>query len=169
MFSKPQIITYTSLALGLFLIWFFLFSNFIPRQKNEIKPTATPEIATSYNHKIRLNNTELMVEIADTPEKQEQGLSGRKFLAEGTGMLFTYAIPQKVIFWMPDMNFPIDIIYLKNNEVVQIEKNVPNLPDIAKEKLPKYPSYQEIDLVLEVPAGWSEKNNIAIGDKLTSN
>lgn len=108
-----------------------------------------------------------MVEIVSSSEAMSKGLSGREYLAEGKGMLFVYPEKRYVIFWMPDMNFSIDIIYLSNNQVSQVEANVPNPPkDTPKEKLIRYPSKEKVDKVLEVPSGWAEKNNIKIGDQL---
>ena len=92
---------------------------------------------TRYNRKIKIGESELMVQVVSTAEDMNKGLSGRENLEEGNGMLFIYQSPQKVSFWMPDMNFPLDIIFLDNDEVVYIETDVPNPIDCAwVERLP---------------------------------
>ena len=100
------------------------------------------------------------VDLAISIEAQTRGLSGRGSLAEGEGMLFVFNQPEKHLFWMRDMNFPIDIIWITEDlRVVYIEKNA------APETFPKtfgpdaYAKY-----VLEVPAGFAEKNNLQIGN-----
>ena len=39
-------------------------------------------------------------------------------------MLFRFSQAEKYSFWMKDMRFPLDIIWIKNREVVHIEKNI---------------------------------------------
>jgi len=52
------------------------------------------------------------VECVVTPQKIAQGLSGRKSLKKGTGMLFIFNEIQRQNMWMPDMKFPLDVIWL---------------------------------------------------------
>lgn len=111
---------------------------------------------------IKINNIEILVEIADTSLKQAKGLSNRNFLKENRGMLFIFEKPNYYSFWMKEMNFPIDIIWIDENwQIVDITENI--LPQIfpktfQPERLVKY--------VLEVKAGFVQKNKIKIGDKV---
>ncbi|MGI5828009.1 MAG: DUF192 domain-containing protein [Patescibacteria group bacterium] len=115
-----------------------------------------------------IGGVQVTVEVVDTPEKMSKGLSGRKSLEEGRGMLFVYPDPQPVTFWMPDMNFPIDIIFIRNNTIIKMYENVPNPPvDTPRSELPLYPSGETIDMVLEVPAGWAAKNFIKTGTSIS--
>ena len=66
-------------------------------------------------------------EIADSAERQRRGLSGRPSLARGEGMLFVYDEPAPRGFWMPDMNFDIDIVWIRAGRVVHIEQRVPHV------------------------------------------
>ena len=104
----------------------------------------------------------LEVEIADTPELQVQGLSGRKSLSENKGMLFVYEKPAMPGFWMKDMRFPIDIIWLGEDiRVAGIEAHVP------PETYPAvFYSPSPVRYVLEVNAGWAERNGITSGSKI---
>lgn len=65
------------------------------------------------------------LEIADEPREREKGLSGRPSLAESTGLLFVFDQPGRYGFWMKEMNFPIDIVWLdKNKKVLGLTKNL---------------------------------------------
>ena len=57
-----------------------------------------------------INNHQIEVEIADTPERQRQGLSKRESLPENSCLLFIFLEKQYQVFWMKEMRFPIDII-----------------------------------------------------------
>ena len=73
---------------------------------------------------IDIGNRALRVEVADTDAKRTLGLSGRESLKEG-GMLFVFDTPGNYGFWMKDMRFPIDIIWLDESyHVVDIARNV---------------------------------------------
>jgi hypothetical protein len=75
--------------------------------------------------KITINNKAFDLEIADTKEKMDKGLSGRASLATSTGLLFVFDKPGVYSFWMKEMNFPIDIIWLdKNKKILGVTKNL---------------------------------------------
>ena len=63
--------------------------------------------------------------IANNDQDREQGLSGTSVLPNGTGVLFVFDNPGKYGFWMKDMNFPLDIIWIgKDKKIVGVTKNV---------------------------------------------
>ncbi len=112
--------------------------------------------------KIRIKNQEFLVEIADTDEERIKGLSGRESLPEGRGMLFVFDQPGMYGFWMKDMLFSIDIIWLsEEGRVVHIVKNA------SPESFPEvfYPA-AEAKYVLELPAGTAERLGLQIGDEV---
>lgn len=118
--------------------------------------------------KVKINDTEIEVEIADTEEKRTKGLSGRNSLEADKGMLFVFPKGTKATFWMKDMKFDIDIIWIKDEKVVKIDKNAKAPEENTPEnKLTLYPSEGPIDYVLEVNSGFSDKNNIKEGDPVT--
>lgn len=126
------------------LIWLFA-----PGKPEEYKSTS-----------IKIKNTVLTAEIADTPALMQQGLSGRESLAYDKSMLFIFETPSKPGFWMKDMYFALDIIWIgEDQRVREITKNI--MPGSYPQILS--PS-QPVLYVLEANAGWSEKNNIQIGD-----
>lgn len=112
---------------------------------------------------VKINNITIPVEISDTPAKQVQGLSDRAELDSESGMLFIF--PDKRIrqFWMKNMHFPIDIIWINDDKIVNISKNLPpegELPDKT------YSSESDVNYVLEVNAGFCDGNGIKTGDKI---
>jgi len=111
---------------------------------------------------IQIGETEIHVRLADTSAEHRQGLSGTKDLADGEGMLFVYDEPAKQGFWMKDMNYSIDIIWIdEKNTVIGIERDVsPNTFPLV------FSSPGEVKYVLEVPAGFSARSNIEIGEIL---
>ncbi len=112
---------------------------------------------------IKINNIKIKIEIADTPELQYQGLSGRESLCENCGMLFKFNDKQERTFVMRDMNFPIDIIWIDDNIIVGINR------DLQPEGL-DYENYYEssgvVNYVLEVNGGFADRNGIRVGDKV---
>src|SRR3989304_6446445 len=62
--------------------------------------------------------TTINVEIAQTEAEREQGLSGHKPLADDEGMLFIFDKPGYHGFWMKDMLFSIDIIWISADKKI---------------------------------------------------
>ena len=113
-----------------------------------------------YQLQIVLANKLFTVEVVDTDKLLEQGLSGRDSLSLDSGMLFDLGSADRHGFWMKDMNFAIDIIWIDGNwKVVHIEKSV------SPETYPKvfYPQ-SPASFVLEILAGQSDKIGLKVGD-----
>jgi uncharacterized protein len=112
--------------------------------------------------RIEVGDAMLQVEVAHTKEAITRGLSERMRLGENKGMLFVFEKPGIHGFWMKDMNFAIDIVWIgQDKRVVQIMEH------IAPETFPKVFSPREpIQYVLEVNAGWARKSNIQLGDRI---
>jgi uncharacterized membrane protein (UPF0127 family) len=111
---------------------------------------------------VRISSIEIPVELARTPEEVRQGLSGRPSLPAGEGMLFMFAEPDFYRFWMPDMNFPLDIIWINADKVVDISHNVSNEFDPANPRF--YIPSEPAQYVLEVNAGFATRKGLSIGD-----
>lgn len=74
---------------------------------------------------LKIDDTQLTAEIAKTGEEKSQGLSGRNCLDNGAAMLFPYELTGDYCFWMKDMQFPIDMIWLDDDKkIVTIKSNV---------------------------------------------
>jgi len=107
------------------------------------------------------------VEIADSSHERTTGLSEHIFLHEDRGMLFVFDGPAQPSFWMKDMDFPIDIIWILGETVVGIEENVPVLPEgVAEGDMPRYQPASPVDRVLEVNAGFASVHGLGLGETL---
>ncbi len=118
---------------------------------------------------VKINDYEFKLEIADTPLKRARGLAYRPALMEDEGMLFIFETPMIQRFWMKGMNFPIDILWLKDEIVIGFEENVQPEPGVKDEFLKIYSSPEPVDKVLELKAGSVEKLKIKVGTKVEFN
>ncbi len=97
--------------------------------------------------------------VADTEALRAHGLSDRISLGTTEGMLFIFPSAGLYGFWMKDMHFPLDMIWIREDkQVIAVDSDV--LPDsFPKVFVPPSP----IVYVLEVNAGFAEKNDIKVG------
>lgn len=116
--------------------------------------------------RVILGGQEIEVDIADNMITRERGLSGREPLGENQGMLFIFGYPSIQSFWMKDMKFALDMIWIMGDVVVGITENVPPPPKDNPLNLPSYPSPQAVNRVLEVNAGTASRLGLKIGDKI---
>lgn len=103
------------------------------------------------------------VEVASTGEEKNQGLSGRNCLDPDSGMLFTYDHSGDYCYWMKDMKFAIDMIWLDDEKrIVTIKDRVG--PDTYPESFcPSRPA----KYVVEVAAGKAAEYGWQIGTALS--
>lgn len=104
---------------------------------------------------ITIGDKKYKVEIADTSEKQEKGLMGRKSLPENQGMLFIYDEPQDLSYWMKNTLISLDIIFIDDDmEVVSVKQGQP----MSEEPITE----DDVQYVLEV----NSNSGIEEGDQL---
>jgi len=113
---------------------------------------------------LKINKTSIDLEIADTSERQVTGLSYRESLEKNSGMLFAFESRELKVFWMKDMKFPLDIIWIDGDKIIKIDKNAP-VAGSNPEK--RYYSGEPVDYVLEVNGGFVDLHNIKVGDRVT--
>mgnify|MGYP001610484727 CR=1 FL=1 len=102
-------------------------------------------------------------ELVHTSALRERGLSGRESLSEGDGMLFIFPSAAKYGFWMKDMRFALDLIWIRDGKVIGITEEVP-APQGASDVLETYYPPDNVDMVFEVAAGTSRRKGMRIGD-----
>jgi uncharacterized protein len=129
------------IVLGIFIIWFYT--------KN---PLTT--IITIRGHRFQ-------VDVAATDAEKEKGLGLRDNLDLDKGMIFPYDHTAKYSFWMKRMRFPLDIIWIRDNVIVDISKDV---PVATGSSLPTYSPRTEVNKVLELNAGVSDQYGFQVGD-----
>lgn len=106
---------------------------------------------------IRIGECRLTVEIADTPRLREKGLSNRKHLKAGHGMLFVFDFQRRVNFWMKDTQIPLSIAFISSEgTILQIEHMEPmDLRQVKSDYSARY--------ALEVNQGFFKENGITVG------
>jgi len=130
------------------------------------KPPAASQPASQSGYAtttIKFGDKTYNFQIADTPAKQELGLSGRENLQPREGMLFTYNKPSEgLCFWMKDMRFSLDIIWLDSQKrIVHIE------PSLAPATYPNtFCPGTAAQYVVEINAGRSRDLGLQTGQKL---
>lgn len=103
----------------------------------------------------------LTLEIADTGPERELGLGKRDSLPKDHGMLFVFEKPDIYSFWMKDVKFPLDIIWIHKGVVTDVVKMNPpkqafTIPDL-------HVPLAKADRVLEVNAGVAKELGIEPG------
>jgi uncharacterized membrane protein (UPF0127 family) len=106
--------------------------------------------------------------VADTDDKRSKGLSGVENMSENQGMLFIFNYPSKQGFWMKEMMFPLDIIWLdSNNSVIHIEKKLQ--PCMSVLFCSVYSPSSDAKYVLETISGFTDLHSVNEGDKIKIN
>ncbi|MCC7436582.1 DUF192 domain-containing protein [Candidatus Nomurabacteria bacterium] len=145
---------YTLAGGALLLVLFLLLKseNSIPKNINNV-----------YDGIVTIGENKIAVSIADSENEREQGLSNTPYLEANSGKLFVFDTARVYGFWMKEMNYPIDIIWIdQNNKIIDITR------DLKPETYPEvfYPS-SDVLYVLEVNAGFSTLNNISENQLVT--
>ena len=114
--------------------------------------------------RVIIGNKTFYADLAVTNQEKELGLGNRTSLAADHGMIFVYDHEEQYRFWMKNMRFPIDILWIKGNIIVDISKNVPIQ---TGSDLPVYTSVVPVNIILELPAGTADMYGIATGTTVT--
>lgn len=161
---QPNKISYVLCALIAIASGFALYFYFSHRELVQVgtgdAPTRQHAQAAS-SGLIRLGGQDFRTDMADTPAKRQQGLSGRETLERDEAMLFVFEEDGYHAFWMKDMKFSIDMIWLDESmAIVHIERNV------SPSSYPNtYKSPEPARYVLEVQAGTADRLNLQANDK----
>jgi uncharacterized membrane protein (UPF0127 family) len=128
-------------------------------------PSSPPPAAAAENT-VTIDGNIIDVDVSTTTAEIDQGLQNRPTLGASQGMLFIFNHSAIYRFWMPNMNFPLDMIWIGSNmQVVDITKDAPPLPDPTNPiwYTPSVPA----QYVLEVNADYSDEHDIQPGDAVT--
>ncbi len=141
-----------------------------PQPLTNIEPVTTSESITSSSTPtlrgdqiaVNVGTSTLILDLATTSAARSRGLSGRASLDPNAGMLFVFDEPGLYGFWMKEMKFSLDLIWLDNKgKVVYITTN------LSPKTYPNafYP-VSPVKYVIEVNAGWTKLNGLELGDTL---
>lgn len=117
---------------------------------------------TEGKYSLKIGDLDVSLVVSDTEETRVKGLSEMELLPDNSAMLFVFDKPDTYGFWMKDMKFPIDVIWLDEKmKITHIEKNVS--PDTFPNKF--FPPEKSL-YVIEFNAGFSEQNGLVVGNIL---
>ena len=102
------------------------------------------------------------IEIADTDDKRQTGMMYRNKMAENQGMLFIFPQERYLSFWMRNTILSIDMLFVNANmEIITIYRET--IPFSEAPHVSDSPALY----VVEVNAGFSDRNGINVGDMIT--
>ena len=110
---------------------------------------------------VTIRGATVHAELALTPEERAQGLSGRGRLAPDAAMLFLFGAPGLPGFWMPDMHFDLDLVWIRGDRIVDLTPSVSHR-EPERVHRPREPA----DVVLEVLAGTATLHGWRPGDRV---
>lgn len=117
---------------------------------------------------VRLNGHLFYVELANSPQKHRQGLTGRDHLAEDGGLLFVWPNPTVATMWMKGCEIPLDVLFFDHNKRLINSHTMavpsPNEPD---HNLAKYSSDKSAQYALEVAGGTVGRLGITPGTTIS--
>lgn len=132
-----------------------------------------------YDHQVvpvQIGDHRFWAEVVTTPASITQGLSGRSAIglppensqipaSPSQGMLFVFDEKRVPTFWMKEMQFSLDMVWIEDGEIVEITSEVP-APESAQDQLPVYSPKQPVNMVLELEAGTAKKWGFEVGQTL---
>ncbi|GEM_PF-1280801 len=131
----------------------------------QFQPCRVKQLSDHQKVEFRLRDKTYIFEVVNSPESLAQGLSGRPEIGSD-GMLFIFTQTGVPSFWMKEMLFDLDLVWLKDFQVQEITPNVPK-PAIGQERLPYYVPSQPVNMVLELSAGKAQELRLEVGDRIT--
>lgn len=112
---------------------------------------------------LRLGPGSWQVALAEETEAQTHGLSGQAGLEAGRGLLFLWSRPRSLRIWMPEMNFPIDVLFFQAGELKAIFPKAQPCP--SRLECPAFGPEEACDAVLEIGAGEAERLGVKVGQR----
>jgi uncharacterized membrane protein (UPF0127 family) len=156
--SIPKIVI---AVLAIAVIGFFVVNNFITNEPKVEYYTFTKEGELTFTDSLGTLKVKVDLEIADNDYERQLGLMNRKEMKENEGMLFIFPVQQLQSFWMRNTLISLDIMFVNDQKkIVTIHKNTKILSDTS------YPSSKPAMYVVEVLAGFADRHNIQVGDKI---
>src|SRR6516225_7899828 len=113
-------------------------------------------------------NHTVHLEVASTEAEIEHGLMYRTSLPEDCGMVFLFAPPLAVKFWMYHTLISLDMYFIHNGKIVRICQNVPPCRSENPMDCPTYPEGERcvVSEVLELNGGYTKRHGIKEGDSV---
>lgn len=131
--------------------------------------SSTFDISKYETTKLKLEQTEITLAIADTPELQKQGFMNTQKIPAKQGMIFIYTEEKPRSFWMKNTYAPLDIIFLNQNlEIINISHNTSPCidSDPTQTNCPSYKSTSPAKYIIELPSPQAKELNLETNQQL---
>jgi len=150
-------------GLVLVIVVFIIFGRgFSSGQFATQTSTESAQTQKGEHAEVKIKTLSVIAKISDEPKERQAGLSDFPSLALNEGMLFIFDKSDRYVFWMKNMEFAIDIIWIdEQKKIVDIAVNVSPEPNKNEKELTK----SNAKYVLEINAGLSSLNNLQVGDQ----
>lgn len=150
-----------TIAIGIGVVLLLLLGTIIYVNRSSLPGTKSTEKGT-----VKIKDKTIKVEVVKTSVDTQIGLSKKRSLGDDRGMLFIFSKPDYYSFWMRNMQFPIDMIFIRGDKIVTIHEKVAAPKTKDETNLPIYRPEQPVDKVLEIKAGVAEKNGFREDDRV---
>ncbi len=127
----------------------------------DLKPVAAAVKTIDERFAVSVGDRTVQMQVAVTPEEMERGLMFRKTMGPDEGMLFIYATPTQMNFWMRNCDIPLDIGFFDG--AAELKEIYPMYPH--DEKTVSSHSHN-LRFALEMNQGWYERSGVRAGAKL---
>jgi len=146
----------------LVLVFIFVYNNFIKKENVDVKfYHFKKEGELTFTDSTGSPTVKINIEIADNDYERQLGLMNRRSMEEMQGMLFIFPQEEFQSFWMMNTLFSLDILFINSKkEIVTTHKNTKPLSELS------YPSSKPAVYVLEMNAGFCDRHNVKLGDKV---
>lgn len=138
-------------------------------KQNPIEPTDMPTVQADLAQTLPISAEAeiagqlIQLEVARTPAEQAKGLMYRPVLPDDHGMLFSFAAPRPVRFWMMNTPQPLDMVFLLDGEVKGV---IANVPPCAAQPCPTYGPGANVNQVIELRSGRAAELGLKTGDQI---
>ncbi len=155
-YIAASIIIIIGIAMSIYVLVPKRFLPNLPKTEQVVEQVATPA-------PLNLDTVFTKIYLATTTESRTVGLGDFEYLPANEAMLFIFDESDFHQFWMKDMRFPIDIVWINETfEVVSIEKKV--VPESFPETFaPAAPARY----VLETNSGIVDEIGLKVGQKVS--
>ncbi|OGH11095.1 MAG: hypothetical protein A2857_02975 [Candidatus Levybacteria bacterium RIFCSPHIGHO2_01_FULL_36_15] len=149
----------------IYLLLVVVLGSFVLIKSGYIKIPSSNLTQNTNQAYVEVNNNKIKLLLAKTPQEQMAGLSNKDKLDAESGMLFVFKQKDYVQFWMKNMKFAIDMIYISDNKIVDVFQNLK--PPSDQKSIQIYRPREKANFVLQINAGLAQKYKIKPGDKIT--
>lgn len=158
---NPLLVKIGIATVALIIVFVFVLNNCQDETTNMHYYTFKKEGELTFVDSLENPIVKIDIEIADNDYERQLGLMNRQSMEEMQGMLFIFPQERYQSFWMMNTLFSLDIIFINSNkEIVTIHKDTTPLSEQS------YPSTEPAQYVVEVNAGFCDRHNINLGDKI---